>query len=888
MLRASRRTIAAVGTIAIAAALLTLSPPKPTSASVAAELPAVEVWTAPTGGVRADGAEVDLEPNQLVTVRWRNYAPNSPVMLTQCINPSRMYYTITGQLPVWDDRKGCAHQTRVRGVTGPDGTGSVSFPVRVGIIDPSVVSEWENGGRAANLAFPCNGQNKGRPQETTCAIVVSECEWSQPLDLSPETAPPTVRTRATGPGDPSGTAVAAISGLLRFKNDAAGAPINTHVPPLEPPPVPKPSDPPLPDPPTTPRLGDPVSLSGSSNIAAVMEQWTEAALQLPQHVDVSVTRSTSESGPASLKAGFDSNFARGADFTVTSVPFDELETRDSPEIAPKVVYAPVSLTALAIANSAEYAGAIVRDARMDADTVARMLNGDSGETATHVPSWGWLGMPTRPTLLSTHNRGCELPPKKTVNRGVRIGLSGQSQLLSRWMGANLTSEQYDKLFETPAGSTRLVPVYPGYSGYIYGWEASERIASRYGTVKDDDPNATRVRGETGGFGYVDITEVTALANRGFALGVSPLKNAAGKYVSPDAASILAGFGLMTERPNGIKVPRFDGTTATGAYPMPMVHYLAIPANNANGTNSLPAGKRKAIAGFLRYVVGDSAQAQVTALGGAALPQALRARTLAIAADLEAATDATTPSPSPSPSPTTSSTPPPGNNDNPQENGNGNGNGNGGGGGPLQETGERQAPINDADIIAGESPKPVTVRVTVTPSPTASTRLPAASSDLGARDDAARGNSGDSGSSGGGSGNSGGSGDSGGNQPVAEDPGNVPSDPAAADPGASQEPLPTATNSEAPVSLTDDGSSVRGGTIPAGAAVLPLPVLLLLGLLGVMVGGSWRGYLYWQTLQTRHKSDPQTPQTPQTEQATQAAQPMQATQPMQAPATGTPA
>ncbi|GIH21834.1 hypothetical protein Aph01nite_01440 [Acrocarpospora phusangensis] len=837
-----------MGAIAIAAAVLTLPPREPTSAmaAAAAELPTVEVWTEPAGGTRADGpGVVDLDPGQTVTVRWRNFAPNTAVSLTQCVNPSRMYFSITGQLPVWDDRKGCAHQTRVRGMTGPDGTGSAAFPVRVGIIDPSVVSEWENGGRAANLPFPCNGQNKTRPQELTCTIVVSECEWSQPLDLDPATAPPTARTRATAPGDPAGVAVAAISGLLRFKNDAAGAPITTHIPPLEPPPVPEPNIPPLPDPPTTPRLGDQVSLSGSSNIAAVMEAWTEGALQLPRHVDVSVTRSTSELGATSLKAGFDSAFARGADFTVTSVPFDLLDTPDSGALTGKVVYAPISLTALAIANSAEYAGAIVRDARLDADTVARMLNGDSGESATHVPGWGSLGGSTRPTLLAAQNRGCELPPKKTVNRGVRLGASGQSRLLSQWMAANLTPDQYGKLFETPPGSTRLVPLYPGYSGYIFGWEASERIASRYGTVKDDDPNAARVRGETGGLGYVDVTEVGALAERGFPLGVSPLRNAAGKYVPPDAASILAGFGLMTENADGTRTPAFGATGAAGAYPMPMIHYLAVPANGSDGANPLPEGKRLAVAGFLRYVVGDAAQAKVAELGGAELPDALREQSLAIAEDLESATGV---SPSPSPTPTSSSTPtPPADDDDDDDGADGGSQVDGGDndGRTFTETGERQAPVDDADIRDGER---VTVRVTVTPSPPARP-----SSTPSERNDSPR--SGGDRSGGGGSDDSGADDD-----PVVETPGDVPVDPSPTDPGTGGA-LPSETPSDAPVNLVQDEGSVRAGKIPEGAAVVPLSVLLVLGLLGVMVGGSWRGYQYWQVLQARRRPEPAPQQNP---------------------------
>ncbi|WP_347587850.1 hypothetical protein [Acrocarpospora sp. B8E8] len=859
-----------MGAIAIAAALLTFPVPGPTSASAAAELPTVEVWTAATGGTRVDGPDVvDLDPGQTVTVRWRNFAPNSPVSLTQCINPSRMYFSIAGQLPIWDDRKGCAHQTRVRGVTGPDGAGSASFPVQVGIIDPSVISEWENGGRAANLPFPCNGQNKTRPQELTCTIVVSECEWSQPLDLVPDTAPPTARTRATAPGDPAGTAVAAISGLLRFKNDAAGTPVTTHIPPLEPPPVPEPSIPPLPDPPTTPRLGDPVSMSGSSNIAAVMESWTEGALQLPQHVDVSVTRSTSELGATSLKAGFDSAFARGADFTVTSVPFDALDTPDSDALTGKVTYAPISLTALAIANSAEYAGAIVRDARLDADTVARMLNGDSGETGTHVPTWGSLGGATLPTLLSTHNRGCELPPKKTVNRGVRLGASGQSRLLSQWMAANLTTDQYGKLFETPPGSTRLVPLYPGYSGYIFGWEASERIASRYGTVKDDDPNAPRVRGETGGLGYVDVTEVGALAKRGFALGMSPLRNAAGKYVPPNATSILAGFDLMTENADGTRIPHFDNTGAAGAYPMPMIHYLAVPANGSDGSNPLPEGKRRAVAGLIRYVVSDVAQAKVVELGGTKLPDKLREQAIAIAEDLESATNAT---PSPSPTPTTSSTPmpPADDDDDTQDDGDDNGGGNGGGNQNFTDTGERQAPDDNADILDGPQPT-VTARVTVTPSPTARP----SSSNRGSQDNSSGsgggggssgggggsgGGSGGGGSGGGGSGGGGGNGGGGGgagdDDPVVETPGDVPANPTPSDPGVSGG-QPSESPSEAPVNLIEDEGSVRAGTIPAGAAIIPLGVLLVLGLIGIMIGGSWHGYRYWQLLQARRQPQPQT-------------------------------
>src|SRR5262249_53390137 len=120
--------------------------------------------------------------------------------------------------------------TRMNAITGPDGTGKVSYTVKAGDLSPVTVSQAVSNSYGSQRLF-CNGgrTNANVPgTEQACIVAVSECEWDQPLDFQklPPSGPWTLLPRAPR-SDVTDPAVAAASGQIRFKNNADGSPVTT-------------------------------------------------------------------------------------------------------------------------------------------------------------------------------------------------------------------------------------------------------------------------------------------------------------------------------------------------------------------------------------------------------------------------------------------------------------------------------------------------------------------------------------------------------------------------------------------------------------------------------------------------------------------------------------
>lgn len=121
-----------------------------------------------------------------------------------------------------------------------------------------------------------------------------------------------------------------------------------------------------------------------------------------------------------------------------------------------------------------------------------------------------------------------------------------------------------------------------------------------------------------------------------------LRNAAGKFVAPDAQGMAAAVGAMKADDQGLLTTNL-ATTEADAYPLTVVTYAAtVPSN-------LTAEQRQDYSGVLGYVA-SSGQVQGTAPGQLPpgylpLPAKLRSQTAAAAAKLASYT------PSPSPTPT---------------------------------------------------------------------------------------------------------------------------------------------------------------------------------------------------------------------------------------------
>ena len=106
----------------------------------------------------------------------------------------------------------------------------------------------------------------------------------------------------------------------------------------------------------------------------------------------------------------------------------------SMDVGGDVVYAPISLTALAVANSVEYGGLGLNEMRMSPDVLALMLAGGDG---VNSGEWGDV-LGNSPTAVDNH--GCGLPVLDAMQI-LRSGASAQNQLLSSWFQATLPAGQ---------------------------------------------------------------------------------------------------------------------------------------------------------------------------------------------------------------------------------------------------------------------------------------------------------------------------------------------------------------------------------------------------------------------------------------------------------------
>ncbi len=131
--------------------------------------------------------------------------------------------------------------------------------------------------------------------------------------------------------------------------------------------------------------------------------------------------------------------------------------------------------------------------------------------------------------------------------------------------------------------------------------------------KGNEGVTAQVRQSPGAIGYVEL--IYAQQNK---LPIASVRNLAGKYVLPSAASTTAAIAAFSDQlAKDPRTPIVNApATAPDAYPISTLTFLIIPKD---GTDQ---GKRKALKGFVQYIIGDG-QTTAGSLNYAPLPEEVK-------------------------------------------------------------------------------------------------------------------------------------------------------------------------------------------------------------------------------------------------------------------------
>lgn len=217
---------------------------------------------------------------------------------------------------------------------------------------------------------------------------------------------------------------------------------------------------------------------------------------------------------------------------------------------------------------------LTRPLQLSADAVAGIFLGK-------ITNW-------QDRMLKKDNPGVALPKMK-IAVAYRTDDSGMTAALTAYLSA--VSEEW----RSKVGEGGVVSWPVGVGG------------------KGSDGVTEAVRQSPGSIGYVEFTY--AQQNK---LQVASVKNLAGKYVVPSAASATAAIaGFSSALGKDPRTPIVNPpASAEAAYPIATLMFLIVPKD---GTD---VGKRSALKGFVQYVLGDG-QAIAGELNYASLPDEVK-------------------------------------------------------------------------------------------------------------------------------------------------------------------------------------------------------------------------------------------------------------------------
>ncbi|HUS31395.1 MAG TPA: phosphate ABC transporter substrate-binding protein PstS [Kofleriaceae bacterium] len=235
----------------------------------------------------------------------------------------------------------------------------------------------------------------------------------------------------------------------------------------------------------------------------------------------------------------------------------------------EVLYFPVVLGAVTVSYNAG-----VDKLQLSPDTIAKIFQRE-------VKTWN-------DPAIAADNPGVTLPATAIV-------------VVHRADGSG-TTDIFTKFVEGASTAWKLK------SGSTVEWPADTQAGQGNGGV------AQLVKSTAGAIGYVDLSDAKASG-----LKYASIKNSAGKYVEPNAASVSAAAEAVDVKDN----LTFSAVNGKGdaAYPIAGQSYIIVYAKQSD------AAKANAIKAYLTYLLGDG-QKLLEPLDFATLPKALADKALA--------------------------------------------------------------------------------------------------------------------------------------------------------------------------------------------------------------------------------------------------------------------
>jgi phosphate transport system substrate-binding protein len=300
--------------------------------------------------------------------------------------------------------------------------------------------------------------------------------------------------------------------------------------------------------------------AGSTFVYPVMTRWIQDFSQAHQNIQINYQSIGSGGGIQQVKSGT-------VDFGASDAPLTDAQMGGG---MPPVIQIPESAGPVVITYNLPG----VSQLQLSADAITGIFLGN-------IKSW-------KDPKIAADNPGVKLPSTDIVVVH-RAESSGTTNAFTTYLAA-VSSE-----WKTKVGAGKSVSWPVGLGG-----KGSEGVTGQ-------------LRQSPGAIGYVELTY--AQENH---LPVVKVKNQAGNYIAPTAASTTAAIGAFTAQlAQDPRTPIVNPPASAGdAYPISTLTFLIIPKDGAD------KAKRTALKSFLQYVIGDG-QAVAGTLNYAPLPDGVK-------------------------------------------------------------------------------------------------------------------------------------------------------------------------------------------------------------------------------------------------------------------------